>query len=221
MNTIPDTMQKDFRAALLAGQKALCSQLIKELTHDKQLELAVIYEQLLKPSLYKVGELWEQNKITVATEHLASSIVESILTELYMNLQPAQLNGKRAILASVPGELHQIGVKMVNDVLEKQGWETYFLGSNIPIKDLIHFAKGVKPHIFAFSMSLYFNLTYLMKMLTELRVHFPDTLIIIGGQGFTRGGTDIIRQFKNMIYIKDLFELNSYLQNKDLWTDKN
>ena len=220
MNTIPDDIKKDFSTALLAGEKARCSQLIRELSQQHQTKLESIYEHLLKPSLYTVGDLWEQNKITVATEHLASSIVDSILTELYMQITPSKTNGKRAVLSGVPGEMHQIGVKMVNDVLEKHGWETFFLGANLPTKDLVNFAKGVKPHLFALSMSLYFNLPAFMQLLTELRIHFPDTKIIIGGQGFTRGGTDITRRFNNIEYYSDLFQLEDNLKKQFLWTDK-
>ncbi|KAB2829453.1 MAG: hypothetical protein BGP01_00945 [Paludibacter sp. 47-17] len=210
MNSIPDIIQSDFRAALLSGNKAHCSKTIQSLI-DQNFTLEEIYEHLLKRTLYQVGELWEQNQISVATEHLASSIVENLLNELYLQLQPQQCNGKKAILASIPGELHQIGVKMVNDVLEAKGWETYFLGSNVPSNDLIRFAKGVKPDLFALSMSLYFNLPELMKLVDELRLHFPDTKVLIGGQGFTRGGTEITRRYSNFTYCSNLYELNNYL----------
>lgn len=213
MQNLPDQLITDFRTALLTGQKAKCSELIQEAIQHQNLKLEEIYENLLRPALYTVGKLWEQNKITVATEHLASSIVESILTELYMQLRPSTPNGKRAVLSGVQGEMHQIGVKMVNDVLEKRGWETFFLGTNVPVNDLISFAKGVKPELFAFSMSLYFNLPTLMKTITELRNHFPHTNVIVGGQAFTRGGVDeITHQFSNIEYCRDLYELESYLE---------
>jgi methanogenic corrinoid protein MtbC1 len=211
MNTITDTTLSDFREALLSGNKAQCSSILQTLI-QQSVSIEEIYEKLLKPSLYRVGELWEQRKISVATEHMASSIVENLLTELYLHLQPRLQNGKKAILASIPGEMHQIGVKMVNDVLETNGWETFFLGANVPTKDLINFAKGVKPDLFALSMSLYFNLPELVKLIDEVKQHFPDTKVIVGGQGFTRGGADLYRDNSKLTYCKDLYELNEYLK---------
>lgn len=212
MKTIPDRILNDFHSALLNGRKDQCSALINELTNQDKHSLEEIYEHLLKPSLYKVGELWEDNKISVASEQMASSIVESLLTELYLQLQPSKPNGKRAVLSGVQGELHQIGVKMVNDILEKNGWDTYFLGSNVPVKDLIHFSKGINPELFAFSMSLHFNLPALLKLMTEIRIHFPNTPAILGGQGFARVGHTIPLNFKNVDYCRDLYELELYLQ---------
>lgn len=212
MNSIPDTTLYDFRAALISGNKSECSAILQSLI-SQSVTIEVIYERLLKPTLYRVGELWEQRKISVATEHMASSIVENLLNELYLQLQPKLHNGKKAILASIPGEMHQIGVKMVNDVLETNGWETYFLGANVPTNDLISFAKGVKPDLFALSMSLYFNLPELVKLIDEVQHHFPETKVIVGGQGFTRGGTNIYHNNSKLTYCKDLYELNEYLKN--------
>ena len=53
---------------------------------QRLVSIKIIYEKLFKISLYKIGELWEYNKISVATEHLASAIVESILNENYLQI---------------------------------------------------------------------------------------------------------------------------------------
>lgn len=212
MNDIPEALVNSFRAALLDGQKKTCSTMVKELSENGT-DLQVIYEQLLKPSLYYIGELWEYNKITVATEHLASSIVENILTELYTYLKPGKPTGKTTLLCCVPGEYHQIGIKMVNDTLEQNGWETYFLGANVPVKDLVSFASGIKPELFTISLSLYFNLPALEKMIEQIRIQFPETIILAGGQGFRKAGKDSIKNKYNVVVENNLYELDKFLKN--------
>lgn len=69
---------------LLNGDRTKCSEIVNELLNN-DLPVFEVYESVLKKALYKVGKLWEYNKISVATEHLASAIVESIIGELYYN----------------------------------------------------------------------------------------------------------------------------------------
>ena len=199
MNTIPIVTVSNFQQALLAGNKAQCSHIVKSLI-NKDVPLVNIYEHLLKKSLYLIGDLWEQNKISVANEHLASSIVENILSELYIHLHPNIPVEKKVIVCSVPGEQHQIGLKMVNDVFELYGWETYYLGANVPVKDLVHFAKGISPDLMAFSLSLYFNYPALVKLIGEISIHFPDTPILVGGQAFNKGDISIIKKYNQLEY---------------------
>jgi methanogenic corrinoid protein MtbC1 len=211
MDRLPEYSKEKFRQDLLNGNRAECSRTLQHLI-SQGASIQAIYEQLLKTSLYIIGELWEMNKISVAAEHMASSITENLLSELYVHIQPHQLNHKKAILTCVPGEQHQIGIKMVNDILEIDGWDTFFLGANVPVKDLISFSKGITPDLIAVSMSLYFNLPSLEEMLIAFRQHFPQTPILIGGQAFMRGGNEIVEKFENVKYIRDLYELNNHLK---------
>jgi methanogenic corrinoid protein MtbC1 len=213
MNTIPESIYEQFLQALLAGNKSACSTIVKSLMKEN-IEMDVLYENLLKKALYAVGELWEYNKISVATEHLASFIIDNILSEMYIYLTPMAGNGKKVVLGCVPGELHQIGIKMASDLLEKNGWETYFLGANVPAKDLIIFTRGVQPDLLALSSSLNFNLPELYKLISSFRIHFPVTPIIIGGQAFSRGGKTMTEQFEHVFVLNDLFELGQYLKNE-------
>ena len=59
-----------FLNALLEGDRNLCSEITRN-ELNKNESILGLYEHLLKTSLYKIGELWEHNKISVATEHLA------------------------------------------------------------------------------------------------------------------------------------------------------
>ena len=77
--------QEKFTEALLKGSysKALSIAHKYALSHDM---IKIFYEQVVKPSLYRIGELWEYNQITVAAEHLATSLSESVMNELYENI---------------------------------------------------------------------------------------------------------------------------------------
>jgi methanogenic corrinoid protein MtbC1 len=172
-----------------------------------------LYEHLIKPVLYEVGKLWEQNKITVATEHLATAITEGILNSLYTDIIPEIYNGKKVVIACVDKEEHQVGIKMVADIFEINQWESFFLGAGIPVSELIKFIHEVKPEIIAISLSVYFNFNNLNKMLNELRASFPDTKIIVGGQALNYIADSKFKEWTDVTFIHDLNRLEEFIEN--------
>jgi len=209
----PNTRQ-DFLSALISGNRIRCSEIAHE-TLDNNGEIINLYETLIKQSLYEVGKLWENNKISVATEHLATSVAEAILNELYHMVISEKRVNRKAIVACVENEYHQVGIKMVADIFEKNGWDTYFLGASTPVNELINFAQPLKPQAFALSLSIYFHMPLLEKMICTLQPVFPDIPILVGGQAFNHGGKEIIEKYKNVTLINDLNTLELFISKID------
>lgn len=201
-----------FLESLLKGDRAYCSELIKnELKNNRS--VCDIYEKLIKKSMYKIGELWEFNKISTATEHLASAIIESILNEIYPALVTEDKRDRSVVLACVEKEMHQIGIRMVNDVFEINGWRTYYLGTNTPTSALVKFTKEVNPTLLAISVSLYFHLPALEKMLQQINEEIPGLSVFVGGQAFRHGGRDVVARYSHVTYLSDLNSLDYYVKN--------
>lgn len=207
-----DINNLDFLNSLLTGNRNICSKIINDHLNS-QMSIENLYENLIKTSLYKVGELWEFNKISVATEHLASAIVEAILNEIYPTVTSKEKNEKKVIVSCVENEFHQIGIKMVSDIFELNNWNSYFLGANTPTNELISYAKTIKPDILAISLSIYFHLPILEIMIQKIRNEFPDLLILVGGQAFQKGGNDVISKYSNVTYLPDLHSIDLYIKN--------
>lgn len=203
-----------FLDSLLRGDRAYCSRVIRnELKNNPP--IYELYEQLIRKSMYEIGELWENNKISTATEHLASAIIDAILNEIYPEVTPTDKNGKTVVLTCVENEMHQIGIKMVNDVFELNGWRTYFLGINTPVGSLIQFTKEIQPNLLAISVSLYFHLPDLERTIEQINIEFPELKIMVGGQAFRHGGEEVIAAYKNVVYLPDLNFLDNYLKKPE------
>lgn len=170
-----------------------------------------IYERVLKPALYEVGELWEQNKISVATEHLASAIVESLMNEIYLQLRTSKKPEKTAVVTCLENEHHQIGARMVSDIFELNGWNVYFLGANTPQNDLLNYIRMVKPQLVAISLSIYFHLPTLESTLNQISSEFPKLQVLIGGQAFLRGALKILSNYPGVTYLPDLNAIENFL----------
>lgn len=199
---------------LLSGDHRTSSEIVTEML-NKSVPVKEMYERLLKPALYKIGELWEQNKISVATEHLASAIVESLLNEIYLRQNSSQKSEKTAIVTCLENEHHQIGARMVSDIFELNGWKVFFLGANTPKNDLLNYIRMVKPQIVAISLSIYFHLPTLESTLHKIRSEFAQLPILIGGQAFLRGGQEIISDFEHVTYLPDLDAIENFIKQNE------
>lgn len=211
---VPNHIQEDFfdtyLKALLKGNRRACHDMVLQML-DADIDVKELYLHLFQRALYRVGELWEQNKISVATEHIATAITEGLLTLVYPKIFEAEHSGKKAVIACVPNEFHQIGAKMVADTFELNGWDGHFVGANTPTSELIDKIQEVDPDVIGLSLSIYFNLPNLEKMITEIRNEFPETNIWVGGQAFRWGGKEIFGKYYNTYYIETLYNLENRL----------
>jgi MerR family transcriptional regulator, light-induced transcriptional regulator len=108
-------------------------------------------------------------------------------------------------------ELHQVGIKMVADIFEMKGWESYFLGAGIPVKELVKFIRETKPDLLAISLSIYFNFTSLIGMVKTIKREFPELQIIIGGQAFSHITSEETKYLENILIFNDLYLLERYI----------
>lgn len=214
-----DSVHKLFLKAILEGDRVMASDIISNLTENNN-AINDIYEHVIRRALYDVGILWEEGKISVATEHLSSAIVESILNELYSKIISRYRTDKIVVAASVEKEVHQIGIKMVSDVFEMNGWNVHFLGADTPSKDLLKFIDTVNPGIVALSVSIYFHYPELLKIIETIRKKHPLLTIIIGGQGLMHSSGEITKQFERVYYFPDLYQLEEFIKKYEKYGQK-
>lgn len=177
--------------------------------------LRSIYEDLVQRSLYEVGEWWEQGKISVATEHAATAISESLLNLTYPRLFAQPRNGKSAVVACVANEYHQIGGKMVADLFELHGWRGYFLGANTPVRDLVALVAEKRPDVVALSLASLVGLDTLVGAVAEIRAAFPNVPMLVGGQAFRWGRPGLIERTAGVHFLASLAELEAWIKEHD------
>lgn len=204
------SQQNAFVDFLLDGNRAAASEHVKQ-----QLEAGMsvkhIYEDIIKVSLYRVGELWEYNQITVAEEHTATSIAEAVMNELYGSIVSRKREGQKAVLACLENETHQVGIKMVADMFEMKGWDTFFPGADTPATELMRYIDKIKPQVIALSASVYSHLPLLEETIQRIRHTFPNIPVLIGGQAFRHGGKDIADKHRRVVFIENLSDLEVYI----------
>ena len=207
----PEQAYARYLDALLAGDRRRCNEEF-EAWLATGADLRSLYQELIQRSLYDVGVLWEHGRVSVATEHLATAITESLLNLVYPRLFSQPRIGKSAVVACTANEYHQIGGKMVADIFELNGWRGYFLGANTPRPDLLDLIREKKPDVVTLSLTIYFNLESLLKTATAVRAEFPTVPILVGGQAFRWGGRERAAQIAGVQCLASLDELESWMK---------
>ncbi len=207
---IETEVYNNYLNCLINGDKGECVAIVDELINNG-VTVEKIYTELFQQALYQVGEYWEMNKISVATEHMATAITENLMIRMQPHFFSSERTGKKAVISCVASEYHQVGAKMVADIFEMNGWDGYFIGANTPIAELTRFLGKHNPDLVGISLSVYFNLPVLKTTIAQIRQHFPKMPIVVGGQAFRWGGTDIVRQFNNVQYLSGIDMLNTLI----------
>jgi methanogenic corrinoid protein MtbC1 len=199
--------------SLIDGDRATCARLIRKLL-KQNIDIRDIYINLFQKSMYRIGTLWEKNRISIAVEHLATSITENLLALVYPTIFSTSRIGKNAVICCVKNEYHQIGGKMVADIFELNGWDSYFLGANTPLESLIGFINQKKPQLIGISMSLPQNRSYMVHVIQSIQNLSGNLEIIVGGQAFTWGALPILDNFPQVRYIAGIHDLEKVILKK-------
>jgi methanogenic corrinoid protein MtbC1 len=176
-----------YMCGLMEGDRLRCRAVFEEWLASSN-ELGEIYHNLVRRSLYEIGDLWQNGRISVAEEHLATAITESLLNLTYARLSVQPRVGKSAIVACAANERHQIGGRIVADIFQLHGWHSYFLGANTSLADLHLLVEEKRPDVIALSVTLASTLDSLLAATATTMAAFPNVPILVGGQALDRGG---------------------------------
>ncbi|MFA4861471.1 B12-binding domain-containing protein [Methanoregula sp.] len=180
---------RKYLEALLAADRNTALAIISDQV-KKGVTVREIYLNVFQPVLYEVGRLWQIRKTSVTQEHYVTGATQLIIAQLYQQLMAENRNkrrrGKTLVAACVSDELHEMGVRMVADFFEMDGWDTYYIGANTPAPDLIAAIKEREADVVALSSTMVSHLPRIDYLIRSLRGD-PDTRqvkIIIGGYPF-------------------------------------
>ena len=100
-------------------------------------------------------------------------------------MRAAPKDGRLAVVSGSPEERHALGVQMVADFLEGDGWEVLNLGASTPARDLARLADAEQADVVALSTSTPAGLPGAAEAVSELSMLRPRPLVVLGGQLWT------------------------------------
>ncbi|HUW71523.1 MAG TPA: cobalamin-dependent protein [bacterium] len=178
-------MARSYLQALIEGRRDL-AQAIVDAEVRKGTSIKALYLDLFQPTQRELGRLWHLKKISVAQEHFATAATQYIMSTLYpLLIARPRPNGKRMIAACAQGELHEIGLRMVADFFEADGWDTRFFGANLPVAALVQEVDRLKPDMIALSASMLTNVRWVASAVRAIKSDGKArSPVIVGGIPF-------------------------------------
>ena len=122
--------------ALVAVQKldavALEEQLVRASIALSQWHLL---EEVIQPLMEHIGQMWQEGTLRIADEHLASAVVRSFIGNMRASFQVSE--AAPHVVATTPaGQLHEMGALLASVVATSEGWNSTFLGPNLPTEEI-------------------------------------------------------------------------------------
>lgn len=171
--------------ALLRGDRQHASRLILDAA-DRGTDIRAIYLDVFQRAQREIGRLWQTNHISVAQEHYCTAATQLIMSQLYPRIFSGNKNGLTFVGTCVAGNLHEIGVRMVADFFEMEGWDTHYLGANTPPEGVVQHLAERQADILGISATLTSQLDQVEALIRRVRGS-PDgsrVRILVGGYPF-------------------------------------
>jgi methanogenic corrinoid protein MtbC1 len=176
-------LRKAYLDALLTNQTPKAYALISE-SIKSGVTIEDLYEEVLSKVMHEIGELWHKSIITVDKEHYATSVTQTVMSQFYDQIFSQSRKNLTLLSCAVGSELHEIGVRMLSDIFEYNGWDTFYLGAALPQNAILQAIDEYKPNLIALSVTMPPHLKICEQIIKAIRSKYPDLLIAVGGQAF-------------------------------------
>jgi MerR family transcriptional regulator, light-induced transcriptional regulator len=144
--------------------------------------LVDFYDDLMTPVLYRVGDLWAQNSLSVATEHVCSNTAIGLVEAINeSNSGKGKMSSYTTIVICSPeGELHQIASKVIESLLLQKGFNIHNMSPSAPSGSISSYIESTKPALVMVSVTLSENLKAAIRLLNTIRAK-SNVPVFMGG----------------------------------------
>jgi methanogenic corrinoid protein MtbC1 len=139
-------------------------------------------QRILLPLQLRVGELWHEDRLSIAVEHYVTKVLQQKLFSV-MNQLPVNEFGPRVLIACPEGEFHELGAQAVAYLAAARGCHIYYLGSNLPLTDLQTFCESITPDLVLLSLTERRSEEMARRLLHQLQPIALRWPVAMGGQG--------------------------------------
>ena len=159
---------------------------------DGGLSIRDVYLKVFQPVQRELGRLWELGQLSIAQEHYVTAATQVVMSKLYPYVLASQRIGKTFVAACVGDQLHEMGMRMVADFVEMEGWDTVFLGSNLPLNEIPKAVIENRADALGLSATLPNHVDDVRDLVSRLRadVKTRGVHVIVGGYAFGDGRAD-------------------------------
>jgi len=135
------------------------------------------------PLLATIGEAWGRGELEIRHEHFFSEVLEDELRRLRAPLQSAA-TGRPVVVASLPNELHSLGLQIAALAIVAAGRAARVLGPHLPVEEILGATQALEAAAVGLSVSIFADPQATARDITALREGLPAELALwVGGAG--------------------------------------
>ncbi len=190
----------DINFTILHGMKDETRQLCRGLLKDAA-PLDIVNGTLI-PALDEVGKLYESGKIFLPQLIAAAEAAKSAFEEIRSSMPAGDKSAEKGpiVLATVKGDIHDIGKNIVKVVLENYGYRIIDLGKDVPVEEVVQAVKQHHARLVGLSALMTTTLVSMEQTIKALRESGCGCRIWVGGAVLT---PEYAREIGADFYAKD------------------
>ncbi len=173
----------------------------KLLKNEKPLE---IVERYLRPAMDRIGDLYNRGEIFLPHLILASQTVKPAFEKLEEMMGSEETRSrKKVLIATVKGDVHDIGKNIVAAVMRSTGYDVLDMGKDVPSDEIVRIASEVKPMVVALSAMMTTTaprISEVVSLLREIGLNIP---VLAGGASLNE---KLAKELGADYYAKDAFQ---------------
>ena len=181
----PPALSNHFLDRAIRGDVAGAAQVVL-LADDLGMPLHVMFEEVLAPALVKVGAQWETGELSVGQEHEISHLARELIANLTLRHWNDEAGSPVILAATISGELHELGLRMVVALLRQRAAQVHYLGADVSSDILMDAIHDRRPDVILLSVSIEDHLPMLRETLAAIASEdFGDhpPAVLVGGRG--------------------------------------
>ncbi|MGB0088123.1 MAG: dihydropteroate synthase, partial [Planifilum fulgidum] len=171
--------------------------------------LEIINGPLMK-GMDEVGRLFNDNQLIVAEVLQSAEVMKAAVSFLEPHMEKADTHSRgKILLATVKGDVHDIGKNLVDIILSNNGYEVVNLGIKVAPEQLIEACRREKPDAIGLSGLLVKSAQQMVVTAQDLKAAGIEVPILVGGAALTRKFTEtkIAPEYSGIVlYAKDAME---------------
>ena len=140
------------------------------------------YEKILNPTMEKIGSMWADGRLSIATEHVSSNTAQSLIKIISENHKRSTLDKGKVIITTPVGEEHCLSCNMIESFLLSKGFTTFNLSPSTPANSLVEFIKTIHPTAILISITLDDNIKAGQRLTKKIYDQYKRLPVYVGGQ---------------------------------------
>ena len=181
----PQELSDQLLTAMINSDRSAAAALVDQVLASG-CEPRLVIADILDPAIVRLGQLWEEETMSLAQNFVASKIAEDTLLRCIPDKADHSHSKGAVVIGNIEDDFHSLGRKTVGLFLAAAGWEVHDLGNDVPAEELL--AKALEVNACVIGASAMMQTTALnickLRQLIDEGAHAGRIKLAVGGAVF-------------------------------------